>query len=141
MSASPSVAFPNTPPLSIFLLPAFYYTPVTASLMEWISVLLITFFFSSLALCRLKRIMLIFVKDCAFLLIQQQLCHFDVEYRGPQLQKLPKITVESISCKKGFHIKVMKTCKLYVIKDVLIFPLAPLHLLLILGLFCVTLEI
>lgn len=44
MSAFLSIAFPNTPPLSIFLLPALYYTPVTASLMEWISVLLITFF-------------------------------------------------------------------------------------------------
>lgn len=64
MPASPSVAFPSTPPLSIFLQPPLYHTPVTASLMEWISVLLITFF----PPCRLNE-WCKFIKVCAFPLI------------------------------------------------------------------------
>lgn len=106
MSASPSVAFPNTPPLSIFLLPPFYYTPVTASLMEWISLFLITFFFLFFFLYSLQTLMYKagFIEVCASLQIQQ-LCDLWADgwwTQGPPplLIKLQKIIIESISCKK-----------------------------------------
>lgn len=100
MSASPSIAFPNTTPLSIFLLPPFYYTPVTASLMEWISVFLITFFFF---LYSLQTLMYKagFIEVCASLQIHQ-LCHLWADrwwIQGPSADKAAKHN-NSISCKK-----------------------------------------
>lgn len=86
MSASPPVAFSNTLLLSIFLLPAFYYTPVTASLMEWISVLLITsFFFPSSKNWT----------DNADFIEFYALCTFEVkgddDSKFPQLKESPKL--------------------------------------------------